>query len=152
MVFALIIGISIVIVIKQAKLKEAWNIIKEGFNWKLPLAIFGVMLFRFVVEYSSTVSPLLPFINSSGVPATIILISISWIIGLVTSMPMAGIALIVPLAAVMLENMTASIVSIIYLAVTYAYIISPMHLCLILVAGYYRSGLTRVYRKLILPS
>jgi hypothetical protein len=74
---------------------------------------------------------------------------VSWVVGAATAMPTAGIAIIIPMAKIMVENLTLALVSILYLSMVFSYIVSPMHLCLILTVEYYKSRLQTVYRKLI---
>ncbi len=149
MVFALIVGIVATIIMNGLKAGESLAFIKEGLNLKLPFAIFGVMVFRYTIEHSSAISSLLPVINLSGVSTTMVLVAFSSLIGFVTAMPTAGIAIIIPLAVALVQNISVGIIGAIYLTVTYAYIVSPMHLCLILTVGYYKSRLTLVYRRLV---
>lgn len=91
----------------------------------------------------------LPYIEATGLPTTLALIAIAWAVGLATAMPAAGIAIIIPIAIVMAGNLTPILTSVIYLTMIFSYLISPMHLCLILTVEYYKARLHTVYQKLI---
>lgn len=152
MVVALAVGIISVLIFKKVNLKKAVSLFKQGFDWKLPLAIIGVMSLRHMIEYTEAVSAILPYMKVTGLPTIALLIMIDWVIGLATAMPTASIAVILPLALEMIEKITPIIISLLYLTMIFSYLISPMHLCLILTVEYYKSHLQIVYRKLISTS
>jgi len=145
----LALGIAFVFLLKRVKPRRIASLLKGGFEWRLPFAILGVMCFRYMVASSGAVSAILPYMQATGLSTTVFLIALSWTIGLVTAMPTAGIAIIIPMAMMAVGHLTPILASILYLTMVFAYIISPMHLCLILTVEYYKSRLYAVYRKLI---
>lgn len=149
MAAALAIGVAFVLVMNKVKSERAVLLLRRGFNWRLPLAIIGVMCFRYMIEASGAVSAVLPYIEATELPKTILLIAIAWLVGLATAMPTAGIAIIIPMAMVMAGNLSPILTSAIYVTVVLSYLISPMHLCLILTVEYYKARLQTVYRSLI---
>lgn len=149
MAVALAIGVAFTLAMNKVKPRRAALLLRRGFDWRLPFAIMGVMCFRYMVEASGAVSTLLPYIEATGLPTTLLLIAIAWIVGLATAMPTAGIAIIIPIAMVMTEKLTPILTSLIYLTMILSYLISPMHLCLILTVEYYKARLHTVYQKLI---
>jgi len=56
---------------------------------------------------------------------------------------------IIPIAVKTINGMTPAIISMLYLTMVFSYLISPMHLCLVLTVEYHKSRLHTVYRKLI---
>lgn len=149
MAVALALGVASVLIFKKVIPQRAASILRRGFNWKLPLAIIGVMSLRHMIEYTDVLSVVLPYLKATGLSPIVLLIIISWTIGLATAMPGAGIAIIFPMALVLIKDVTPIVISILYLTVIFSYLISPMHLCLVLTVEYYRSRLLAVYRKLI---
>jgi len=149
MAVALAIGVAFILVVNRVKPQRAALLLRRGFDWRLPFAIMGVMCFRYMVEASGAVPTVLPYIEATGLPTTFLLIAIAWIVGLATAMPTAGIAIVIPIAIVMAGNLTPILTSAIYLAMIFSYLISPMHLCLILTVEYYKARLHTVYQKLI---
>ncbi len=149
MAFALAIGIAFVLVIDKVKPRRAALLLRQGFDWRLPFAIVGVMCFRYMMEASGAVSNLLPYIEATRLPTTFLLIAIAWIVGLATAMPTAGIAIIIPIAMIMAGNPSLVLTSVIYLTMIFSYLISPMHLCLILTVEYYKARLQAVYQKMV---
>jgi len=149
MAAALAIGVAFVLVMNKIKPRRAALWLRRGFDWRLPFAIIGVMSFRYMMEDSGAVLTVLPYIEATGLPKPLLLIVIAWTVGLATAMPTAGIAIIIPIAIVMVGNLTPILTSVIYLTMVLSYLISPMHLCLILTVEYYKARLRAVYQKLI---
>lgn len=149
MAVALAMGVAFVLVVNRAKPRRAATLLRRGFDWRLPFAIIGVMCFRYMMEASGVVSTLLPYIEATGLPTTLLLIAIAWTLGLATAMPTVGIAIIIPIAIVMAGNLSPILTSVIYLTMIFSYLISPMHLCLILTVEYYKARLHTVYQKMI---
>lgn len=149
MAVALAIGVAFVLVINKVKPWRAAVLLRRGFDWRLPFAIMGVMCFRYMMEASGAVMTVLPYIEATGLPTNLLLIAIAWSVGLATAMPTAGIAIIIPIAMVMAGNLTPILTSLIYLTMILSYLISPMHLCLILTVEYYKARPQAVYQKLI---
>jgi len=149
MVAALAVGIASVLIFKKVSLQKASSLLRQGFDWKLSFAIVGVMSLRRMIEYSGAVSSVLPYIQVAGVPTMVPLIIIDWIVGLATAMPTASVAVIVPITMMTIKDVTPMLISILYLTMIFSYLISPMHLCLILTVEYYKSRLQTVYKKLI---
>lgn len=148
MVLALIIAIAYTILITRAGFDRIWRTLKKV-NLSLPLAIPGVMIFRYTLNRSGLIDAALPYLSSSYLPPMIIALVVAWIVGLATAMPSAGIALVIPIASAIIGDMPASIASSVYISIIFSYLISPLHLCLVLTVGYYGSKVHNVYRKLI---
>lgn len=149
MAFALAIGVVFVLVIDKVKPWRAALLLRRGFDWRLPFAIIGVMCFRYMMEASGAVSNLLPYIEATLLPTTFLLLAIAWIVGLATAMPTAGVAIVIPIAMMMAGNPSLVLTSAVYLTMIFSYLISPMHLCLILTVEYYKARLQAVYKRLI---
>ncbi len=149
MAFALAMGVAFILVMNKVRPRRAVVLLRRGFDWRLPFAIIGVMCFRYMMEASGAVSTILPYIEATGLPTTLLLIAIAWTVGLATAMPAAGIAIVIPIAMVMVDKLTPILTSVIYMTMIFSYLISPMHLCLILTVEYYKARLHTVYQKLI---
>jgi integral membrane protein (TIGR00529 family) len=148
MVIALTVAIAYTIAITHMKLNEALKALRKV-NVSLPLAIPGVMIFRYTLNRSGLIDAALPYLSSVYLPPVFIALAIAWIVGLATAMPSAGIALVLPIASAIIGDMPTSTASAVYISIIFSYLISPLHLCLVLTVGYYRSSIYAVYKKLI---
>lgn len=148
MALALIVAVVYTIAINRIGLEKVRYILRK-INVAIPLAIPSVMIFRYTLKRSGLVEAAIPYFSYSQLPPLIIALSITWIIGLATAMPSAGIALAFPIASAIVGNMSVSTASSIYISIIFSYLISPLHLCLILTVGYYRSEILSVYKRLV---
>ncbi|MEM2739464.1 MAG: DUF401 family protein, partial [Candidatus Bathyarchaeia archaeon] len=148
MVLALILAITYTMLITRMGFEKAWRAFKKV-DLSLPLAIPGVMVFRYTLNRSGLIEVALPYLSSTYLPPVAIALVVAWIVGLATAMPSAGIALVIPIASAIIGDMSTSIASSVYISIIFSYLISPLHLCLVLTVGYYRSKIHSVYKKLI---
>ncbi|MCS7112611.1 MAG: DUF401 family protein [Nitrososphaerota archaeon] len=148
MVLALAIAIAYTILVTRISFERAWKALKKV-NISLPLAIPGVMIFRYTLNRSGLIEAALPYLTSTYLPPVAVALAVAWIVGLATAMPSAGIALVIPIASAIIGDMSASTASSVYISIIFSYLVSPLHLCLVLTVGYYRSNIHSVYKKLI---
>lgn len=149
MAAALFMGIVSTFLFRRTAPRRALELLAKGFDWRLPFAIVGVMYFRGMVEYTDVFSEVYPYLSAVGLPILFLLLVMDWVIGLATAMPSAGIAIVFPIALVSIESLNLAVVGVLYSTLIFAYLISPMHLCLILTVEYYKARLQAVYKKLI---
>ena len=149
MAAALFMGIVSTFLFRRTAPRRALELLAKGFDWRLPFAIVGVMYFRGMVEYTDVFSEVYPYLSAVGLPILFLLLVMDWVIGLATAMPSAGIAIVFPIALASVESLNLAVVGVLYSTLIFAYLISPMHLCLILTVEYYKARLQAVYKKLI---
>ena len=149
MAAALLMGIASTFLIGKVAPRKALKLLVRGFDWRIPFAIIGVMYFRGMIEHTDVFSEVYPYLSAVGLPILLLLLVMDWVIGFATAMPSAGIAMVFPIALVSLRSLNLAVVGILYSTLIFAYLISPMHLCLILTVEYYKARLHSVYKKLI---
>jgi len=135
-----------------------WPELKKSFKYgvdpRILLLLYAVMLYKATIESSGAAQAIFSDMQAMGLPALVILVALPLLMGLATgfSMGFAGIAL--PL----LVPYIASDSSIHGYALLLAYtsgmmglLLSPLHLCLILSAEYFKANLARVYWYILPP-
>jgi len=149
MALALVIGIVLVLGLKRVNYRKALALVWRGFDWRLVFAIFGVMLFSHMIEASGGASSITSSIQSAEIYPLPFLLLLSCFTGVTTAAPSIGIGVAISMAVQMFGNLNPIMVSMLYQSVVFSYIVSPMHLCLILTVEYYKARLQDVYRLLI---
>ena len=128
------------------------KILKKGLSWKLPLAIVGIMTFREMIKASGTVEIISGITNTSYLPAIIIIVLVPFIFGVITGYNLGAVALsypiIEPLFSLVGTNMVA-ITSLIFTSSLVGYIISPLHLCVVVSCEYFKTDLSKVYKRFV---
>ncbi len=128
------------------------KILKKGLSWKLPLAIVGIMTFREMIKTSGTVEIISGITSTSYLPAIIIIVLVPFIFGVITGYNLGAVALsypiIEPLFPLVGTNIVA-ITSLIFTSSLVGYIISPVHLCVVVSCEYFKTDLSKVYKRFV---
>ena len=137
--------------VKWPELKKAF---KYGLDPKILLLLYAVMLYKATIESSGTAYALLSDMESITLPALAILAALPFLMGFATGVSIAfvGIAfpLLVPFITPNLEvNSYALLLA--YTSGMVGLLLSPIHLCLILSAEYFKANLAKVYRYILPP-
>ena len=128
------------------------KILKKGLSWNFPMIIFGIMTFRRMIKVSGAADILSNVIETSSMPAIVIIILIPFIFGIITGYNYGAISLsypiIEPLFPLVGANMVA-ITSLIFTSSLVGYIISPLHLCVVVSCEYFKTDLSKVYKRFV---
>lgn len=128
---------------------EYAKILKNSLSFNLAIVIFGIMIFREMIEVSKADIILVDLIAKLPVPSVVVLILIPFILGLLTGYNLGAIALSYPLVEPFFQNTGLNIVgftSIIFMSSLLGYLISPIHLCNVVSSDYLKTDVTRMYR------
>lgn len=131
---------------------EYLQIIKKSLTWKLPLAIFGIMIFREMFEVSQANIIIADMIGGLSFPAILVIVIIPLLLGTLTGYNLGAIALSYPLVEPFFGSAGVSLVgftSIIFISSLVGYLISPIHLCNVLSSEYLKTDTTRMYKMFI---
>jgi integral membrane protein (TIGR00529 family) len=127
---------------------------KESLNVELLLTVATVMGFKEVLESSQAVQSVSNVLLSSGIPLWLIAILIPLLVGLITGVTIAPIAVGFPILIPLFQNDSHFLN---YMVLAFASgisgdLLSPFHLCLILTKDYFRADLKGVYRFIWVPT
>ncbi|MCK9357157.1 MAG: DUF401 family protein [Dehalococcoidia bacterium] len=166
LVFALVIAgldaapaffVTVLALVLQQRMPwpEVKDGLKYGFGPKIILLLYAVMLFKNVVDTSGAANALFADMQTAGLPHALILIVLPMLIGFSTGLSSAMVGISIPLLVPFLVS--AGAVDGVSLMLAYGagglgYMLSPLHLCLVLSAEYFEARLASVYRLLVPPS
>jgi hypothetical protein len=138
--------------------KIGWPVVLKGFkeslNVELLLTVATVMGFKEVLESSRAVQSVSNLLLSSGIPLWLIAILIPLLVGFITGVTVAPIAIGFPILIPLFQN-DSHFLNYIVLAFASGIsgdLLSPFHLCLILTKDYFRADLKGVYRYIWVPT
>jgi uncharacterized protein len=106
-----------------------------------------------VLEATGAAAEIAANLTSLGIPAFFVLIILPFVIAMSTGMTMAYVGITFP---ILLTYFSTGDFPMIAFMLAYAggyagIMLSPVHLCLVLTARYYRAELSGIYRLLLLP-
>jgi integral membrane protein (TIGR00529 family) len=138
--------------------KISWRVVlkglKESLNVELLLTVAIVMGFKKVLESSGAIHSVSSVLLSSEVPLWLVAIWVPFLVGLITGVTVAPIAISFPILIPLFQNDPHFLN---YMVLAFASgisgdLLSPFHLCLILTKDYFRADLKGVYRFVWVPA
>ncbi len=151
---SLLVGISSAFLINRiSHPKDIKNYFLKGFDFKIAMAIVGVMVFKEIVQESGFVISIVSDLVDGGVSLNLLLVIMPMFVAMATGNSMAAIAIILPILLPLLPAAPQSVplLSMLYISATFGYFFSPLHLCLLLTNEYFRTEYTQIYRYAIPP-
>ncbi|HID25660.1 MAG TPA: DUF401 family protein [Thermoplasmata archaeon] len=145
-------GILSLFAIAKTPDKEMTKILRKGLSWKLPLAIVGIMVFREMILTSKAVDIIANTVNSSNIPAVLIVVSVPFILGLITGYNLGGVALSYPIVEPFFSSLGGNMVafaSLVFTSSLVGYVMSPIHLCMVVTCEYFKTDLSNIYKRFI---
>jgi hypothetical protein len=151
--YAFGVTISGMIIFFRIDPKSVLKALKGSLSLELLLTVVSVMGFKKVLESSQAILAISTFLSSSGVPFRLIAIFVPLIVGLMTGMTIAPIAIGFPILMPLFQNDPDFLT---YMMLAFASgiagdLLSPFHLCLVLTKDYFKADLKGVYRLLWVP-
>lgn len=153
-IMALIIAIILSIFLdykseKALKLSEVRELLVNGIDWKLGFSVYCIFLFGEFVKSSGAIPQLAELITRSNMPILLILIITSILIGFAAGHPIVGGAIIYPIFLPLLGPENIAYLSLIFSGMMFGYVVSPIHLCLIVSNECFKADYLDSYRILV---
>ncbi|MFH1031006.1 MAG: DUF401 family protein [Chloroflexota bacterium] len=131
------------------ELKKA---LKYGLNPKILLLLYAIMMYKAVIETSGAAGILINDMESIGLPPLLILVVLPFLMGWTAGLSNAFAGISFPLLVPYIglgAGMNGSSLLLAYVSGMIGVLLSPLHLCFILSAEYFKTSLGSVYRYTI---
>ncbi|KXA91307.1 hypothetical protein AKJ57_01690 [candidate division MSBL1 archaeon SCGC-AAA259A05] len=151
LVVSLPVGIAVSFSVKKVSEKSVYQVLKEGISLDLPLAVLGIMVFREVVLSSGLRDTLADIFLGSFLPLPVLILLISFLLGFSMghNLGAVGVSYAV-LASVISGNLP--LIALVYVSSFFGYLISPIHLCVVVSYEYFDPNLGDFYKLYLLPT
>jgi uncharacterized protein len=151
-----VISLFLVYFLTKISFEKFINLIKKSLNFKLAIAIFGIMIFRQMISVSGADMLIADLIKASNIPTISMIVLIPLILGVLTGYNLGAVALSYPIIQPFFPQpingiTTIGLTSLIFISSVVGYLISPIHLCNVLSSDYLKTDTTRMY-KMYVPS
>ncbi|MBI4188114.1 MAG: DUF401 family protein [Chloroflexi bacterium] len=136
-------------VVRWPELRKA---LRYGLEPKIMFLLYTIMLYKATIESSGAAGKLITDMQAIGLPASIVLVTLPLLIGLATGISMAFAGITLPLLVpyiVSSSGINNYALLLAYVSGMMGLLLSPLHLCLILSAEYFKANLARMYRYLL---
>ncbi|MBD3232260.1 MAG: DUF401 family protein [candidate division Zixibacteria bacterium] len=139
------LGLSIILSERRVHLG---GIIKSMKPWNFALIIFGMFLYMNVFQESG-ISEL---IKSIPLPPLILSITAGFVLGIATGRVHLPASIILPVYLASVNDITPIAFVLIYVAIFFGYVTSPVHPCLVVTCQYFNVSIRAMLRKLAAPT
>jgi integral membrane protein (TIGR00529 family) len=148
------LGFVIVLLIfsRKVRSKDVLMILRETITFDVVILIFGIMIFKSLLESSGAVKIMPQQMMLLGIPKAAVTGIIPLTVGLLTGVTAAFVGVSYPILLPFLipDQIDWGLVMLLYACGFMGVMLSPVHFCLILTKDYFQADLLKVY-KLILP-
>lgn len=130
-----------------------WRLVKKNFSWEIVFLIWGIMIFKEILIAGGAMNSVAKELSQVGMPPIILIISLPFILGMITGYANALIGLGFPILLPFFQASTPGFhyVMLAYVSGFAAVFLSPMHVCLVMTQEFFRADMKKVYRLLIPP-
>ncbi len=141
-------------VFARMSLRERWKTIAESLSPKIVLLTVALMIFKATLETSGALDAVVRVVPPHGLSGYMLLFAAPFIVGLLTGVNQAFVAIAFPLLVPIIGQGTPDMVLLAFAYVSgfVGILLSPAHLCLALTADYFRAPLRDVYKILVWPT
>lgn len=145
---ALITYLSFVNDVKSADLSKLFTALKSERVVNMVLSSFGAMFIYYAMINTGISTSIGSAVSSIKFPVVVTEVLLPGFISLISGSPIVGVTSSVPLLAG-LKTFSLGDASLIYLSAFLFYVASPVHLCLVFTAQYFRENIFKIYKYLI---
>lgn len=148
---SLTVGLGVLFIIVREKL--SWNLIVESINWNMIFGIIGIMVFKECINSLSFLQEFTAMILDKGMPIWLLAIILPALVAFLTGSTAGSIGVTLPLLVMIIDfKINPEYLVLMYGSSFFAYYLSPVHLCLILTAEYFKVDFKEVYTFLLWPT
>lgn len=132
------------------QIRNRFKYVKAGMNFNMVLAIIGIMVFKDFVEASGAINLIANWMVSLGVSLEILILAATFVTGFLTANHIAGVGIIYPVLSPLFPAAEyVPLMGLLFAGGVTGYLISPMHLCLILTREYFEVAFFRMYLHVV---
>lgn len=140
-------------VFARMRLRERLAVVVESLSPKIILLTVALMVFKRILETSGALDAVVRVVPPRGVSGLILLFAAPFVVGLLTGVNQAFVAIAFPLLVPIIGQGKPDmmLLAFAYVSGFVGILLSPAHLCLALTADYFKAPLKDVYRILVPP-
>ncbi len=154
LLWSLMVTVALMIVIYRPKREAVRDVMKKSGIVKILFILLAVMIFKGALTDTGAVYALPDALNSLNVSPIVLVVAVPFIVGFMSGITVAFVGVAYPILLPILGTGSGIDPGLTMLAFTAGFagtLLSPMHLCLVLSAEYFKAELPKVFRKLYLP-
>lgn len=131
------------------------KMIRSSFLSKTCGMVLGIMLFKDMLSAVGAVDQIAGYIMSIGAPASVTVVVLPMLLGVITGMNSAAVGVAFPIISGLFAlsgGVTAHTAALAYIASVVGILITPMHLCLVVTADYFKVDIGDMLKAMLAPA
>ncbi len=122
------------------------NLLKNGISVKLLMAAIGIMMFKGVIERTDALQPLVSLLQGH-VPLVMVVLIAAFTFGFLLGHLPAAVGVGFPILIPLLPTINFQMAATLFLFTMLGYVVSPIHLCIVLTLEYFKADMKKFYRR-----
>lgn len=154
LILVVVAVIALLAIFESVTARDLLLALKRGAEFQIITLVIGVAAYKHLLAGAGIIETVPEFFLQANMPELFVIAAVPMIVGLITGVTLAYIAVSFPLLLPLLggENIDMELVMLAYVSGFVGVLLSPVHLCLVLTRQYFKASLAGTYRLLILPS
>ncbi|QSQ09031.1 hypothetical protein H0A61_01388 [Koleobacter methoxysyntrophicus] len=149
------IGIGITILaltlLYRYTLEDYKELFIKAFSFKTLFLVLGVMVFKNMLVDSGVIEQLPAFLTQADVPVLLMFFLLPFTVGVLTGISTAYVAVTFPILAGLLPEINLSYMAFAYVSGFAGVMVTPIHLCMVFSANYYKAKLGSLMVRVMIP-
>ena len=154
LLWSLAVTVALMIAIYRPKFEAVRDVMRKSGIVKILFILLAVMIFKGALTDTGAVYALPNALNSINISPIVLVVAVPFIVGFMSGITVAFVGVSYPILLPVLRTANGIDPGLTMLAFTAGFagtLLSPMHLCLVLSAEYFKADLPKVFRRLYLP-
>ncbi len=149
---SLLLVMAALILLYRYSFDKVATLVREAFSLQIALLVIGVMVFKDILQQSDAIGALPPFLNSYGIPVIVLAFLLPFVVGLMTGVAQAPIAITFPIiGALLVGGVDVRLAPLAFASGFAGVMLSPTHLCFVLTVRHFKADFGTVLRMVVLP-
>lgn len=149
---SLLIVIIALLVLNRYTLRRTIDLVREAFSVDIALLVIGIMVFKGMLQQSGAIETLPPFLSSAGIPVAALAFILPFIVGLMTGIVQAPVAITFPIIAGLSGNgIDLRMIAFAFASCFAGVMLSPTHMCFVLTVRHFKADFGKVLRMVAVP-
>ncbi|MDP2662789.1 MAG: DUF401 family protein [Dehalococcoidia bacterium] len=149
---ALFLVIGALLLLYRYSFDQVVSLVREAFSLQIVLLVIGLMVFKGLLQQSSAIETLPPFMASYGIPVLGLAFILPFIVGVMTGMAQAPIAIVFPIiGALSVGGVDMRMLPFAFASGFAGVMLSPTHMCFVLTVRHFKADFGKVLRMVIVP-
>ena len=135
------------------EIKTRFSYLKYSVKWNMMFAVVGIMLYQGFIESSGMVDVMSTYLIEMGIPLGVLIFIVPFLAGFFTGHNLAAFGISYPIFGSMLPDGGAfyGLFGMLYVTSLAGYLISPIHLCLVLTREHFEANFKKIIYELSVP-